>query len=223
MEEQKSHPATPSAMRSRLAVAAVAVLLLGGGGFGIYWEVLRPNFHAIVPGQAYRSGQPRGDELTRWIRQYGLKTVVNLRGESNQPLVAAELEAVKAAGADFVCIGMSARSLPSAEKLRRLVTTVEGARRPVLFHCLGGADRSGLASVLAAMAIGGKDFEAARSEMSWHYLHFDSDPKHIAGVLEMYEDHCRQKGTGTGGWDQFRIWAMSEYNEQADQGPKAGE
>src|SRR4051794_8668165 len=39
------------------------------------------NFHAVVPGAAYRSGQMTSEELGSRIHELGIRTVVNLRGE----------------------------------------------------------------------------------------------------------------------------------------------
>src|SRR5688572_16573499 len=38
------------------------------------------NFHAIVPGRAYRSAQPTAADLEWAVRAHGIRTVVNLRG-----------------------------------------------------------------------------------------------------------------------------------------------
>jgi hypothetical protein len=81
----------------------------------------------------------------------------------------------------------------------------------MLIHCRMGADRTGVASVLAAMAIGGQTYDQARSQLSIRYFHVDDDPDHIEGLLLSYEEHCKAKGVGTGGWSQFKAWALGAY------------
>jgi protein tyrosine/serine phosphatase len=38
------------------------------------------NFHAVVPGELYRSAQLSGSRLERHIQAEGIRTVINLRG-----------------------------------------------------------------------------------------------------------------------------------------------
>ena len=172
---------------------------------------LTNNFHELVPGQVYRSGQPSAGELKEWSAKYGLKTVVNLRGSSSRPFYDAERRAAAEAGVRLINIRFSAIRLPPAPELRRLIEALETAERPILLHCRDGSDRAGVASVLAAMAVGGQDYETATSQLSARYLHFDEGPDAIAGVLEKYEAHCREEGLSTGGWDEFKDWALHHY------------
>jgi hypothetical protein len=80
-----------------------------------------------------------------------------------------------------------------------------------LIHCREGADRTGVASVMARMAVGGKTYDRSREQLDIRFLHMDDDAGHIGGVLEEYEQYCRQSGTGTGGWREFRDWVFSVY------------
>jgi len=195
------------------AVSAGTVLLVGASLAGYAWYVLglTNNFHELVPGQVYRSGQPSAEELKKWSAKYGLRTVVNLRGGSSLPFYAAERRAADEAGVHLIDIRFSAIRLPPAPKLRRLIDVLETADRPILLHCRDGSDRAGVASVLAAMAVGGQDYEAAKSQLSARYLHFDEGPDAIAGILQKYEAHCRDEGVSTGGWDEFKDWALHHY------------
>ena len=43
----------------------------------------------VLPGEVYRSAQPNPRLLRRWKEAYGIRTVVNLRGESSRPFFAA--------------------------------------------------------------------------------------------------------------------------------------
>src|SRR5947209_10234346 len=63
-------------------------VLLRGGGAGLVltlalhagYVLVGPNFHTVVPGSVYRSAQPSGERLEALVRDYGIRTVVNLRG-----------------------------------------------------------------------------------------------------------------------------------------------
>ena len=195
----------------RRAGALILVILLLPAGYYLYVRYATTNFHVVVEGQVYRSAQPSPVELKRWTVQHGLKTVINLRGASSLPFYEAERSAAAAAGLQLVSIRFSAQRLPSALSLRRLIEALERSERPVLVHCQAGADRTGVASVLAAMVVGGESYETARGQLSAWYGHIDPDPEHIGGLLQLYERHCRERGTDTGGWAEFRQWALQEY------------
>jgi protein tyrosine/serine phosphatase len=51
------------------------------------------------------------------------------------------------------------------------VTLLQQAPKPILIHCLGGADRSGLVSALYRFAIEGQKPDAADKELSIWYGH----------------------------------------------------
>ncbi len=189
-----------------ILACGIALALCAGGAY-YYLRFVRVNFHVVIEGQVYRSAQPGGETLLGWIRSRGLKTIVNLRGSVSD----AERAATKEGGATLVVIRFSAYRLPSLPSLRKLIEVLETADRPILLHCRAGADRTSMASVLAAMAIGGQDYQAASSQLSMRYLRLDGSPQRIAGFLQRYEAYCRKEKIDTGGWKQFRRWAMETY------------
>lgn len=63
-----------------ISVTAAATLLTLGYLQGLQ---ISGNFHPVVDGKAYRSAQPRGDDLDRYQAAYGIKTIINLRGQSD--------------------------------------------------------------------------------------------------------------------------------------------
>lgn len=190
-----------------------AVLGLAAGGYYFYRRVLTDNFGAVVPGRVYRSAQPSPEDLKRWARRYGLKTVVNLRGQSSLAFYRRERRAARQAGLKMFDVRFSAISHPPVPELEKLIRILEDKTlHPLLIHCEGGADRTGVASVLAAMAVGQQPYHQAREELSLARLHLGSDPDQIEGFLERYEQWCRRQGWGTGGWEQFRRWSLEVYH-----------
>lgn len=177
-----------------------------------YELLLGDNFHVVVPGEVYRSAQPAPSELRRWTDRYGLRTVVNLRGESSREFHDAQQAVVAELGLEMTDVKFSAMHHPPRPELLRLIEALETAPKPILLHCKRGADRTGVASVLAAMAIGGQDYATARGQLSWQFGHIDGDTDKIAGLLHRYEQFCRDAGTDTGGWEQFRNWATEHYH-----------
>ena len=63
--------------RSLAAGCVLGALLACGTEIGRM--ALDRNRHVIVPGRAYRSGQLSPDQLDRYVRRHGIRTVVNLR------------------------------------------------------------------------------------------------------------------------------------------------
>ena len=82
-------------MRKILVASALGLILAGGIAWGIwgqgyYNRNVLGNFREVLPGQVYRSAQPTPEQLRRWTSQYGLKSVLNLRGTQT-----ADFEGVK--------------------------------------------------------------------------------------------------------------------------------
>jgi protein tyrosine/serine phosphatase len=114
-----------------------------------------------VPGSIYRDRQPAEDDLVARVEDYGIKTVVALRGRGSAPARRAAL----ATGITFIGLPMSARRLPTVDELLQLWTTIATAERPMLFHCRAGVDRTGLASALAVLH-DTDDLAAARAQLA---------------------------------------------------------
>ena len=141
--------------------------------FGLYigYLQLSGNFHEILPGELYRSAQPTSSELASYIKQYGIKTVINLRGPSQRSWYRNEVATAEDFSVDHVDFQMSAgRQLTIAES-EKLIGILRDAKKPILIHCLSGADRTGLASVIYLQQIAGIDEETAEWQLSPLYGH----------------------------------------------------
>lgn len=64
----------------------------------------------------------------------------------------------------------ASEQLPEA-RARELLELLRRAPKPILIHCQGGADRSGLAAALYLAAIANAGEERAESQMSLRYGH----------------------------------------------------
>ena len=209
---KKTSPRRPLPKRVLVVVgAAVALVLLGGGGYFLFVRYALLNFHTVVPGQVYRSAQPSPQALIDWARRYKLKTVINLRGSSDGEFYDLERRAAEDAAIGMIDIRLTASRMPMVRRLRMLIEALETAPRPVLLHCRDGIERSGLASVLAAMAVGNISYDDARGQVSVRYLYVGSAEGGIMATLAEYEEYCRRRGLGTAGWEQFKRWALEEY------------
>lgn len=156
----------------RIALGLVTVALLFGAYVGIL--ILSGNFHEVLPGRLYRSAQLSGDRLGKEIDRYKIKTVINLRGDSpGKGWYDDEVLATRAHGATHVDFGMSARKDLTPERTQQLLTILKTAEQPILIHCMSGADRTGLASVMFLQQVAGVDEEVAEWQLSPLYGHIN--------------------------------------------------
>jgi protein tyrosine/serine phosphatase len=153
------------------ALGAIGILGTSCAAYAGFLQVTG-NFHSVIDGQFYRSAQPTSGELTSYIQAHGIKTVINLRG--SHPGTAwydDEVTTAQGLGITHIDFGMSASKIISPEKAARLVELMASAPKPILIHCLSGADRSGLAAALYVRKIAGLDEARAEGQLSFYYGH----------------------------------------------------
>lgn len=156
-------------IRNGLFGCAVAVVGLAG-----YLGYLRVsgNFHTVSEGQVYRAGQMDGQNLARWKREYGIASVLNLRGASEgSDWYETERAVADRLGIQHIDFAMSDRRELTAEQVKALIEVMRDAPKPLLIHCMAGADRTGLASALYVAGIEGRGEEAAEWQLSLAYGH----------------------------------------------------
>jgi protein tyrosine/serine phosphatase len=158
----------------RVIVLLVSVLSVGVGWSGLYLAGLQlsGNFHTVVAGELYRSAQPTAAMIAAYRENYGIRTIINLRGENvGSDWYDAEVAEAKKLGISHVDFRMSARRLMTPEQFDQIVDVLQKAEKPILIHCKSGSDRSGLVSALYVAAISKLGEEAAESQISFRYGH----------------------------------------------------
>jgi protein tyrosine/serine phosphatase len=153
----------------RAAAAMLAVVALPGAYAGYLHAA--GNFHVVLSGELYRSAQPTTAQLEAYIRQHGIRTVINLRGPSGRDWYADEVRTARMLGAEHVDFRMSASQILTPERADALMAIMEAAPKPILLHCQGGADRTGLASALYSYRIAQRGESFAESQLSFYYGH----------------------------------------------------
>lgn len=133
-------------LRSSCVVVAFFVLL----------EILRvttgPNWHAVYDGSIYRAAHLSSQEIAAVAERFGIQTIINLRNNCTwESWYQDETQAVLQCDLKRVDLNFSATQYPAPQELQKLYQALETAPRPIYIHCRRGADRTGLASVFAAL------------------------------------------------------------------------
>jgi protein tyrosine/serine phosphatase len=149
------------------------------------------HFGIVEEGILYRCGQPKPQELAQLIDQYGLKTVVSLRGTRGEQdpdsWEQAERSVCESHGAQFVAFPCNHKNPPTAEQVRQfLKLTQDVSRRPVLVHCRLGQQRTLLFCGLYRVHSQGVDPAAALREMD--ELGFRSGIRRHRRLLAAFHD-----------------------------------
>lgn len=139
----------------------------------LYDKVIN-NFYEVTPGKFYRSAQLRPSTLDAFIKQYGIKTVINLRGKRpDKAWWRNEAEVVRKNGVQYFNIAMKATEYTTPANLDRLIDIYQSAPLPILVHCQGGADRTGEACAIWKLLIEHQTVEKALQQLSIKYRHLE--------------------------------------------------
>lgn len=147
----------------------LTALLVPVGALLIYvaYTLYDANFHVIMNGEAYRSGQMNSAQFTRVIQACGIKSIVNLRGENlGTAWHQAEIQTAAKWQVAHYDFGYGSGDELTLARLDQLVALLRQAPKPVLIHCEGGADRSGLAAALYCYAIAGEKPQTAERQLT---------------------------------------------------------
>lgn len=107
---------------------------------------------AQVSDDLYRGGQPTREGFEE-LRRMGVRTVINLRGESD-----ADRALVEGLGFNYVYLPTTAWAIGPRQVEAVLRVISDPANRPVYVHCRRGADRTGC--VVAAYRMVAQDWSA---------------------------------------------------------------
>jgi len=139
-------------------MASAWLLALDGfGGSSAAAVPAIPPFQAVTE-SVFRGGQPT-EAGFRFLRQKGIKTVINLREENGEKAL------VESLGMKYVHLPLSAWDPIPDRAIRAFFRVVsDPASSPVFFHCKRGADRTGAMVGLYRIAFQGWDGKRAYEE-----------------------------------------------------------
>lgn len=165
------------------------------------------NFDRVASG-VFRCNQPHPARLRRY-RTYGIRGVLNLRGENRSPAFRIEKASCALLGLPLVNVSLTARTAPSRTALLDLLAAFDTLPRPFVMHCKSGADRAGLAAALYLLDRG-EPVAVARQQLALRYLHLPFTRTGVLGtLLDAYEAQLA-KGPTT-----LRDWIANDYDPAA--------
>jgi protein tyrosine/serine phosphatase len=166
--------------RIKKAVILSSALLSILGGLWLYG-----NFHTVREGLIFRSAQLPPVSLWFYTRLFHIRSVINLQGADPKSYwYRAELRTAGQLGIQHIDYRLSALREVSVPEADDLLRTIDRAPKPVLLHCAGGADRSGLVSAL------------------WLYARERLPAKEAAKQLSIYYGHIPALSAGTAAMDK---------------------
>lgn len=196
-----------STMSRKVAVVFVGVFFVGALGlakigFRVSLDGIRitRNFHAVDPGKLYRSAQLTDSELRSVIKNYGIKTVINLRGSRpGHGWFEKETTVLRDERVHLINLEMSVESIPKRFELLKLLEAYKNAERPILIHCRSGSDRTGEAVAIYKLEYMGKEKKEAMNSFSFKYFYIEAFAPAKTYFIENYKgkewaytnyDHC---------------------------------
>ena len=202
----------------RIALASSLALVLLG--LTSCWTFRRPwfqgNLGVVDAGRVIRSAQPTS-QLPAWIRDYHLRSILNLRGGSvSDWWYDAEVETARGTGVAFYDFPISATKRPTRRELLVLIDTLRSCPYPLLIHCKSGADRTGLASALYLMIHRGVPPERAEDAFTLEHGHIPlCGPEHLHEPLHEYAAWLGSHGLPHSP-DRLRDWVKRDYVSAGD-------
>ena len=143
-------------------------LLLFIGCFSyIGFIYLTGNIHTVIPGEVFRSGQLTGTKLKTVLKKNCIRSIIDLAPAGDK--YAQELNISRSMNVQHFDLHLSAYQFPSVENLKALTVLLQTAQRPLLIHCKGGADRTGLASAMMLILTGNKNISKIKNQYSILY------------------------------------------------------
>jgi len=193
--------------RCRLVIIPVAAVLIAIG----YFLCSRGDIRPIIPGELYRSGQLTSPELDDAIQTYSLKSIFNLRGKNNGiEWYDMEKNIADGRGVTLRNFSFSAETLPNIAPLINLVNSLKTTERPLLVHCLHGADRTSFVSALILALRDDVPYEHALKQISWRFGVFPGSDSAGPLFFERYEAWLRKTELEHRP-ERLRSWIRQDY------------
>ena len=207
-KRKKKRPPHVAADLSTAAGRARAERELVLGDHGFLRESFQ-NLHQISP-EMWRSNQPNPRQVAEHAAARGIRTIINLRGESTKGYYLLEAEACREAGIALADFQVFSRDTPKPETIEAAKALFDEIEYPALMHCKSGADRAGLMSALYMIFRRGMPVAKAAGQLSGRYLHVKSGK---TGMLDAFFAAYLEDTAETG--KPFLDWVREDYDPAA--------
>jgi len=142
------------------------------------------NFH-IVDDNIWRSAQPSIESISV-MKKHGLKTIINLRGSEENHLWESKIS--DSLGIQYFHFPMDGREVPDTAHLNNILKIIEDEQnQPVMYHCLGGKDRTGIVTAIYRLKNSDIDFEKVHREMLMYGYNQEEFP-HLAEFVKTWRE-----------------------------------
>ena len=142
------------------------------------------NFHIVDDG-IWRSAQPSVESINV-MKKHGLKTIINLRGNEDNHLW--ESRICDSLGIQYFHIPMDGREVPDTVDLNKILRVIENQQnQPLMFHCLGGKDRTGIVTAIYRLKNSDIEFEEVHKEMLMYGYNEEEFP-HLAEFAKRWRE-----------------------------------
>lgn len=169
------------------------------------------NRHIVLAGRVYRSSQLKPAELEKMVNDYGIRTVINLRGRFPDEVYINQSKVIQQLEISQEDVTSSANRLPSPMEIRRLIEIFDQCEYPILLHCKQGADRTGLAAALYQMIYTDADYAEARRQCDVRFGHFPvMTTVAMDRFFDQYEEWLSDRNLAHGS-ENCREWATKYY------------
>jgi protein tyrosine/serine phosphatase len=150
--------------------------------------------HYTVATDVYRSGQLNKYNLEYYIKKDKLKTIINLRGKFDGDDYRNEVKLSKKYNIKLIDYSMWNSEFLDFDKISEIVEILKNAKKPLLIHCYGGADRTSLVSALYLFSVEKKSQNIARKEFSILYGHTPYFRKKVIAMDNSFDNYIKIQG-----------------------------
>ena len=171
----------------KIIISITIIVLFSWGYIEIY-----SNFHKI-DNDVYRSGQMNSLNMPYYLKKFKIKTVLNLRGESSRTWYKNEKNITERNNVELINFDMFSGKFYDFNQTTQLVNLIKKAKKPLLIHCIGGADRTSLASALYLYEIKKFSKKEAKKQFSWIYGHLASIRPHVLMMGKSFDNYVLNK------------------------------
>jgi protein tyrosine/serine phosphatase len=146
-----------------------------------------------VSSNVYRSGQLNKYNLKYYIQKHSIKTIINLRGYcNNNEDYNNEINLSKQFNINHIDYEISNKKVLDYNATSKIVEILKNTKKPLLIHCLGGADRTSLVSALYMYAIENKSIDESKKAFSLFYGHTPFLRKKVIAMDKSFDIYVRE-------------------------------